>query len=144
MSNKDDFMSDKDTLVKLLHEAAKLEHCLLDAYLYAACSLKSMPQEFATVVVPQAPAPTTTAVVVPQESDAVDSPKPNENKRRAIQYERVRAWKQSLLIAAREEMSHLHFVQCLLRALGEPPYFQLPERDEQGAWLFPDWQNRGE
>jgi hypothetical protein len=32
-------------LVDLLHEAAELEHCLLDAYLYAACSLKSTPQE---------------------------------------------------------------------------------------------------
>ena len=105
-------------LVDLLHEAAQLEHCLLDAYLYAACSLRSTPQEFAT---------------------AAGEP----NRRRAIQFERARAWKLSLLNVAHEEMLHLHYVQCLLRALGEPPSFALPERDPAtGNWIIPNWRAR--
>jgi hypothetical protein len=32
-------------LVELLHEASESEHCLLDSYLYAACSLKTHPVE---------------------------------------------------------------------------------------------------
>ena len=39
--------SARTLLVEMLHEAAQLEHCLLDAYVAAACSLKSTPQEFA-------------------------------------------------------------------------------------------------
>lgn len=105
-------------LVDLLHEAAQLEHSLLDAYLYTACSLKSMPQEFATIG-------------------------GKENRRRAIQYERARAWKQSILMITHEEMLHLHYVQCLIRALGEAPFFTLPERDAQsGNWIIPNWQAR--
>lgn len=34
-------------LIELLHQAEELEQCLLNAYLYAACSLKTTPQEFA-------------------------------------------------------------------------------------------------
>src|SRR5947209_882695 len=105
-------------LVGLLHEAAQLEHCLLCSYLYAGCSLKSFPEEFATL------------------------PDGRENRRRAIQYERVRAWKQAILEVATEEMLHLHYVQCLLRALGERPYFELPERDSTGNWFFGNWQTR--
>ena len=33
----------RQLLVDLLHEAAQLEHCLLDAYLYTASSIKSTP-----------------------------------------------------------------------------------------------------
>lgn len=103
-------------LVDLLHEAAQLEHSLLDAYLYAACSLKSTPEELALV----------------------DS---RENRRRAIQFERLRAWKLSLLLVAHEEMGHLHYVQCMLRALGEPPSFALPRRaEDSGNWVFPAWK----
>lgn len=102
-------------LVELLREAAKLEHCLLDAYLYAACSLRSTPEELAEVA-------------------------GQENRRRAVQFERVRAWKQSLLSVAHEEMLHLHYVECLLRALGEAPCFELPERDPgTGDWVIPNW-----
>jgi hypothetical protein len=104
-------------LVEMLHEAAQLEHCLLDSYLYAACSLKSLPQEFADV-----------------------GGRPN--LRRAIQFERVRGWKQSLLTVAHEEMLHLHYVECMLRALGERPSFGLPKRNEKGHWVIPNWQAR--
>lgn len=105
-------------LVDLLKEASQLEHCLLDAYLYAACSIKSTPQEFAEV-----------------------AGKPN--RRRAIQYERARAWKQHILLVAREEMLHLHYVECLLRGLGERPNFALPNRDEKtGNWIIPNWRAR--
>ncbi|MGH9720111.1 MAG: ferritin-like domain-containing protein [Bryobacteraceae bacterium] len=104
-------------LVDLLHQAAQIEHSLLVAYLYAACSLKSMPWEFA-------------------EAGA------SENRRRAIQFERTRAWKQSILTAAREEMRHVHYVQCLLRLMGEAPCFELPARDESGDWVIPDWRER--
>ncbi len=105
-------------LVDLLNEAAQLEGCLLNAYLYAACSLSSTPQEFA-------------------EAGG------GQNRRRAIQFERARAWKQSLLDVAQEEMLHLHYVQCLLRALGEPPSFALPARDPQtGSWVIPNWRIR--
>jgi hypothetical protein len=114
-------MAEKDPnrqlLVDMLHEAAQLEHCLLDSYLYAACSLKSTPQEFALI-----------------------SGKPN--LRRAIQFERVRRWKQAILTVAHEEMLHLHFVECMIRALGERPYFGLPNRNEKGAWVIPNWQAR--
>ncbi|NER97852.1 MAG: hypothetical protein F6J86_29080 [Symploca sp. SIO1B1] len=105
----------KALLVKLLRIAAQLEHCLLNAYLYAACSLKSMPEEFEEI------------------GD-------ESNSRRAIQFERVRSWKASLLAASKEEMVHIHYVQCLLRALGEPPCFELPQRKEGEGWLFPNWQ----
>lgn len=105
-------------LVDLLRVASQLEHSLLDAYLYTACSLKSLPQEFAEVD---------------------DQP----NRRRAIQFERVRAWKQSILNVSHEEMLHLHYVQCLIRALGESPYFGLPNRDDQtGNWIIPGWKAR--
>lgn len=106
-------------LVGLLHEAASLEHCLLNSYLYAACSLKSHPDEFATL------------------------PDGRENRRRAIQFERARAWKQSILHVAQEEMVHLHYVQCMIRALGESPYFELPDRDpDTGGWRFRGWRAR--
>lgn len=103
-------------LIDLLHEAAKLEHCLLDTYLFAACSLKTLPREFAEV------------------GDG------RENLRRAVQFERVRRWKQTLLQVAREEMLHLHYVQCMLRALGERPAFLLPARDPGGTWVIPNWR----
>lgn len=106
-------------LVGLLHEAAELEHCLLNSYLYAACSLKSFPEEFAQL------------------------PGDRENRRRAIQFERARGWKKAILEVAREEMLHLHYVQCMLRALGADPHFKLPERDrESGNWLFGNWRTR--
>lgn len=103
-------------LVDLLHEAAELEHSLLDAYLYTACSIKSTPQEF-----------------------ALAAGKPN--RRRAVQFERARSWKQSILMVAHEEMLHLHYVQCLLRGLGEAPSFGLPKRSpDSGNWVIPNWQ----
>ena len=43
-------------LVSMLRLAAKLEHCLLNTYLIAATSIKSRPEEFATLP-PQAPQP---------------------------------------------------------------------------------------
>jgi hypothetical protein len=111
-----DPVADGDPLVELLHQAAQLEHCLLDSYLYAACSLKTLPSEFAVL------------------------PDGRENRRRAIQFERVRAWKQAIMEVAREEMLHLHLVQSLIRALGAPPYFQLPPRDARtGNWVFGNW-----
>lgn len=104
-------------LVDMLQEAAKLEHCLLNSYLYAACSLKSTPQEFETID---------------------DIP----NRRRAIQFERVRGWKQTILGVAHEEMRHLHYVQCMIRALGERPCLDLPARDGSGVWVIPNWRVR--
>jgi hypothetical protein len=104
-------------LVEMLQEAAQLEHSLLDSYLYAACSLKSTPQEFAKIG------------GLP-------------NLRRGIQFERVRYWKQAILTVAHEEMLHLHYVECMLRALGERPYFGLPNRNEKGIWVIPNWQAR--
>ena len=68
--------SGRDVLVQLLNEAAKLEHCLLDAYLYTASSIKSTPQEFATL------------------------PDGRVNRRRAIQFERARLWKKMILEAS--------------------------------------------
>jgi hypothetical protein len=102
-------------LVDMLHEAAQLEHCLLDAYLYAACALKSTPQELAMIA-------------------------GHPNRRRAIQFERLRGWKQSILAVAHEEMLHLHYVQCMLRALGERPRFALPGRNARGVWTIPNWR----
>jgi hypothetical protein len=103
-------------LVELLKEAATLEHCLLNTYLYTAYTLKSTPQEFEKLN---------------------DLP----NRRRAIQFERVRLWKQTILSVATEEMLHLHYVQCLLRALGESPAFNLPKKDPtSGEWMIKNWQ----
>jgi Ferritin-like len=107
----------RQVLVTLLQQASQLEHCLLDAYLYAACSIKSMPWEFATL-------------------------SGRDNRRRGIQFERSRAWKQNILNVAHEEMLHLHYVQCMLRALGEPPHFTLPDRDQEGSWYIPGWQTQ--
>jgi Ferritin-like len=104
---------DRQLLVDLLHEAAELEHCLLNTYLFAACSVKTLPREFA------------------------EAGNGQENRRRALQFERVRNWKQALLQVAREEMLHLHFVQCMLRALGERPHFALPDRTPDGSWIIP-------
>jgi len=103
-------------LVSMLKEAAKLEHCLLTSYIYTACTAKSTPQEFLT--------------------DAAS------NRRRGVQFERVRRWKESLLQVAVEEMRHLHLVQCLLRALGERPCFEFPDRNKQGVWTIPNWRMR--
>lgn len=107
---------ERQLLIDLLREAAKLEHCLLDAYLFAAYSLKTLPCEFAEVG------------------------NRRENVRRAVQFERVRRWKQALLQVATEEMTHLHYVQCMLRALGEGPAFVLPGRDPDGTWVVPNWR----
>jgi hypothetical protein len=104
-------------LVEMLQEAAKLEHCLLNNYLFAACSLKSTPQEFEHI-------------------DGLP------NRRRAFHFERVRVWKQSILHVAHEEMRHLHYVQCMIRALGERPCFELPDRDKDGVWIIPNWRIR--
>lgn len=113
----DDAAEHKKTLVRLLQEAARLEHCLLNTYLFAACSLKTLPEEFATL------------------SDK------SPNWRRAIQFERVRDWKLSILSITHEEMMHLHYVQCLLRALGEPADFTLPERSpDSDNWRFEGWR----
>src|SRR5713226_1959348 len=106
---------DRAELISLLHRAAEIEHCLLLSYLYAACSLRSTPQEF--------------------ETDANGQP----NKRRAVQFELVHGWKQKIVTTAVEEMLHLHYVQCLLRALGERPHFALPARDASGDWVVPAW-----
>lgn len=107
-------------LVDLLHLASQLEHSLLDAYLYTACSIKSLPEEFETV----------------------GGESKTANRRRAIQFERARSWKQSILFVTHEEMLHLHYVQCLIRALGESPYFDLPARDADGNWSIPSWKAR--
>lgn len=102
-------------LVKMLQQAARLEHSLLNCYLYTAASIKSMPQEF----------------------EFLSNGK--INKRRAIHFEKARQWKKSILEVSHEEMRHLHYVQCLLRALGESPDFTLPERDQTGSWIIPNW-----
>ncbi|CAF1278879.1 unnamed protein product [Adineta ricciae] len=105
---------EKRDLVERLHLASKLEHCLLNAYIYTACTIKSTPEEF------------------------VDADQ--ENKRYAIQFERAREWKKSIFMVAHEEMLHLHYVQCLLRALGEKPYFQLPDKKPgTNVWFIPNW-----
>jgi len=105
----------RSLLVALLREAAQLEHSLLDAYLYTASSLKTTPQEFATIA-------------------------GEPNRRRAVQFERVRSWKQNMLAVAHEEMLHLHYVECMLRALGEAPSFALPPRNDAGNWIVRNWQ----
>ena len=38
------------------------------------------------------------------------------------------------------KMLHLHYVECLLRALGEPPSFSLPNRNAEGDWIIPNWK----
>lgn len=97
-------------LVQLLHTAAELELALNNAYLYAACSLKSAREEFSA-------------------------------PRRAVQFEFVRSLKKTLLTVAHEEMVHLHYVQCMLRALGEPPHFVLPvPTGEKPGWEFGGWR----
>lgn len=97
--------------------ASKLEHCLLNAYIYTACTIKSTPEEF-----------------------NVFSGENQHNRRSAIQFERAREWKKSILMVAHEEMLHLHYVQCLLRALGEKPYFQLPDKKPgTNNWFIPNW-----
>jgi hypothetical protein len=103
-------------LIEMLRQASRLEHCLLNAYLFAASSVKSMPWEF----------------------DSTGGAQPN--RRRGMQFEKARLWKQNILNVSHEEMLHLHYVQCLLRALGEAPDFSLPERDATGAWVVPDWR----
>jgi hypothetical protein len=103
-------------LVNMLKQASQLEHSLLDCYLYTASTIKSMPEEFETL----------------------SNGKPNIRK--AIQFEKARQWKQNILMVSHEEMLHLHYVQCLLRALDESPFFELPERDkETGDWLIKNW-----
>jgi hypothetical protein len=92
-------------LCELLQEVAKLEQSVLDTYLYAACSLKSMPHELADVRVDGS-----------QREVA-------GNRRRAIRFERVRAWKQSILNVAHEEMLHLHFLQMYDSNFGQEPLF---------------------
>lgn len=114
-------MNASENLVKMLQEAAKLEHSLLNSYLFAACSLKSMPFEFRTL----------------------DNGR--QNQRRALHFEKARRWKQSILSVAHEEMLHLHYVQCMLRALGASPFFALPDLDATGSWIIPNWDiNRGD
>lgn len=103
-------------LVSMLHQASKLEHCLLDSYLYTASTIKSLPEEF----------------------DLLSNGK--TNLRKAIQFEKARQWKQSILGVSHEEMMHLHYVQCLLRALDKSPSFVLPDRKKDtGNWFISNW-----
>ena len=89
-------MKDKELrmLTNMLHQAAKLEHSLLDAYVYTASSIKSTPQEFEKL------------------------PNGKTNPRRAIQFEKARRWKQAILGVSHEEMLHLHYVQCPIESTG--------------------------
>ena len=110
-------------LVSMLQMASQLELTLMVSYLNAAASLKSTPAEFEFV-------------------DRADGTGRVVNPRRAIHFERVRAWKSAILGVAVEEMVHLHYVQCLLRALGERPYLTLPPRDNlpgSGGWRIANW-----
>lgn len=107
---------DSSLLIHALRQAAELEHCLMNTYLYAACSIATHPDEFASLDIGR------------------------KNNRRAIHFERAREWKRTLLEVAREEMLHLHYVQCMLRALGESPHFRLPKRSYDGCgWHVPAW-----
>ena len=81
------------------------------AYLYAACSIKSLPQEFP------------------------------DDARRAPRFEQCRDAKRTMLRVAVEEMVHLHYVNSLLRALGERSEFSLPPRDAAtGMFRIADWK----
>ncbi len=111
----------RKSLVDSLHTAAFLEHTLLNAYLTAAASLKSLPEEF-------------------EEMPSVIDGKLVTNSRSAVQFELARQWKLQISNVAKEEMLHLHYVSCLLRGLGEPAEFRLPKDSLQGSgWIFNDW-----
>lgn len=111
----------RKTLVAALHKAANLEQCLLNAYLIAAASTKCTPAEFAYL-----PENGTNKMVL--------------NERRAIQFELARSWKTDMLKVGVEEMLHLHYVNSLLRALGEAPHFILPLRSNTSGWIIEDWE----
>ena len=101
--------ADYKTLVALLREAARLELALMCSYLFTACSIKQLPAEF------------------------------GDHPRRAAQFEQARQLKTSILRIAVEEMVHLHYVNCLLRGLGERREFRMPPH-EDGAFQFQDWE----
>ncbi len=119
MTTFDGSNTTKQDLVILLREAAHLEHTLLNSYLYAACSIRATPGAYATI------------------KDT--SGKEVENKNRALHFTLARQWKQAMIGVAHEEMLHLHYVNCLLRALGEPAEFALPIHDPQGGWRMDNW-----
>lgn len=112
----------RKTLVAALHKAANLEQCLLNAYLIAGASVKATPAEFAYL-------------------KKTGTHELELNERRAIQFELARSWKKNILQVGVEEMLHLHYVNSLLRALGEKPHFILPMRARNtSGWIIEDWE----
>jgi hypothetical protein len=109
--------------VNSLKTAAMLEHTLLNSYLTAAMSLKTLPAEFEYL-------------------SEINNPSERIlNVRKAIQFEYARQWKTSMIEVSREEMLHLHHVSSLFRALGENPHFSLPKKGgPNGGWIIDGWK----
>ncbi len=100
-----------EALSGLLAKAAVGEHLLSMQYLFASFSMKKYLEEF---------------------DDYHPNPAPNDprqekiNHLRLAQLEAIRRWNARVLFVARQEMTHLAFVQNLYAILGDEPYLFRP------------------
>lgn len=98
-------------IVDLLKQASTTEHLLAMQYLFTCFSIKKYPEEF---------------------SDYVPNPDPNDKKQawinqvRLAQIEKLRRWEANILMVAREEMTHLTYVNNLLAILDKDPFLFRP------------------
>jgi hypothetical protein len=95
----------------LLKQASTTEHLLAMQYLFSCFSIKKYPEEF---------------------SDYVPNPDPNDkaqaqiNQIRLAQIEKLRRWEANVLMVAREEMTHLTYVNNLLAIIDQEPFLFRP------------------
>jgi len=98
-------------LTQLLAQASQVEHLLSMQYLFASFSMKKYPEEFEDYV---------------PNADPNDPNQQKINHMRLAQVEAIRRWDARVLFVARQEMTHLAFVQNLYAIIGQEPYLFRP------------------
>ncbi len=93
----------------LLSKAAMVEHLLAMQYLFASFSMKKYLEEFEDY-----------------DPGSSDPQQQKINRLRLAQLEAIRRWDARMLFVARQEMTHLAFVQNLYAILGDEPYLFRP------------------
>ncbi len=107
--------SEKDELIQfivnLLKQASTTEHLLAMQYLFTCFSIKKYPEEFSDYV---------------PNADPNDETQIKINQIRMAQIEKLRRWEANILMVAREEMTHLTYVNNLLAILDKEPFLFRP------------------
>lgn len=98
-----------ELIYDLLKQAATTEHLLSMQYLFTCFSLKKYPEEFDDY-----------------RPGATDPGQLKINNIRMAQIEVIRRWEANILMVAREEMTHLCYVNNMLAIINKPPFLFRP------------------